>query len=80
MNLEDMTEYILVGWVGFVVVMLSFGGFVLGRRYEQKKVEKVLPAAMDGVCMDCQSIGQKQGYKKGLRTCDDVLNNEDGRY
>lgn len=60
-----------------IAVAVMFLGFRLGRNYERRQVEKYLPQMMDGMCVDCESIGYKQGRVEGLATCDDVLNQED---
>jgi hypothetical protein len=65
-----------------VLFILLFGGvFYLGRKWERHTITKYLPAAMDGVCEDCEEIGikegDKKGYQRGLLTCADVLSNVD---
>ena len=56
-------------------------GFIQGRRIERKQVEKYLPSVMDGMCAECNEVGEKDGYKKGLSTCDDMIDsiNSKGR-
>ena len=57
------------------------GGFFIGRKYEQALVKKYLPTAIDGICSEYEDIGEKAGYKRGIRTCDDMITdiNNQGR-
>lgn len=73
----------LIILLGLLVSLLGtcvYGGFYFGRRYEATQIQKYLPKAMDGVCSDCNDLGRKEGYKAGLKTCDDLVDAmNDGR-
>lgn len=64
-----------------LVVSLTGGGFFFGRKYEEWQVKRQLPTVMDNLCRECNDLGIKEGYQKGLKMCDDLMNTpEDGRY
>lgn len=72
-----MKDWFVLGLVFVLFGLLFSGVFYLGRRFERRVVEKYLPSAMEGVCSDCNDLGRKEGYQKGLQTCNDVLNSID---
>lgn len=72
---------IVISLVILLIVSSVFGGFLFGRAVEKRQWKQALPKAMDSLCIECQQVGQEEGFKngklQGLKTCDDVLSTLD---
>jgi len=82
---------LIIFWtaIGLFLISLVGSSFYLGRKYEFRRGVKVLnewkatlPGELEATCEQCRTMGSMMGYKKGLQTCDDLLDsiNSQGRY
>jgi hypothetical protein len=70
-----LNDIVVISLLFILIGLVGSGLFYIGRRYERKAVEKYIPVVMEGVCNECEEVGEAAGYKKGLNTCDDIVDN-----